>query len=158
MTTPIPSSDTGLNTHPSPSPHRRCNPVPAIVLFSVLVQSSEESPYQPLPATQPPINPPYMKACMLKKTNQLDRLGVHGDQSAPPPLEGSDIVGDMPGLDNQSTRMGKEDERSGDESALSGDQSDMQQPTHQQEGVESQEQSRDVILSQVTSSLDAVKM
>eukprot|EP00731_Ephydatia_muelleri_P015249 Em0008g969a len=130
------------------------------------VESSEDSPYQPLPATQPPINPPYMKACLLKKTNQLDRLGVHGDQPTLHPLEGSCVVSERPlESDGQPTRMGEEGKQSGDSGAQSGDQNtqtgdalQLDGDAQESEGVEPQEKSQDILLSQVTSSLDAAKI
>ena len=67
--------------------------------------------------------------------------------------------------DGQPARMGEEGEQSGDSGAQSGDQNtptgdalQLDGDAQELEGVEPQEKSQDILLSQVTSSLDAAKI
>lgn len=117
------------------------------------VESSEDSPYQPLPATQPPINPPYMKACMLKKTNQLGRSSTHEELPTLQPLSGAGDIsggGDALVCGNQADCGEKETERPGDQNVSLEDAQQVDLQKHQQ--VE------DTLLTNITSSLNVVKL
>ena len=133
-----------------------------------LLQSTEDAPYQPLPATQPPINPPYLKACMLKRANQLDRsAGILGNQVTAQPSGGPDAVEDLPGdlcgPGDQCAGAEKQGELSGDQITPSDGPCvlEMDRPRgdlQQLVGVAPEEQSEDILVAQVISSLHAAKM
>ena len=49
------------------------------IVVTTSTQGTRDQPYEPLKPTQAPINPPYKRACELKKSNLLDKASYVGE-------------------------------------------------------------------------------